>query len=543
MSDANTIDLNLAHGGILRGAIDHERQLAVFRDVPYATVPKRWRAAVKAEAWTGVRDATKQGPICPQAPPAFPVFSLVTKTIALEEFAVEQDELNALNLNIYVPLKALQAGAKPIPVMTYVHGGGFGNGSNAMWLYNSIDLVRHSIQLNLPVIVVVINYRLNVFGFLASKELQEEMEDSSEYSSLSPYERSIGNWGLMDQTLAFEWVRENISAFGESAGSVSLHYHIILPSHHGLFDHAILQSGTAYTLPARHVHNGGQVFFDKLLQKFNIPLGLDSKEKVRLLRAVSQDELVLADAVTFNPHYDHGGVFNATGINDNDIQTQSLDPNTYDPNLKSVLLGNTKNEGSTLAGAIVGQVSLQTWPQFVQRMCPEPSLVTLFESAYGVPKTEEEVTQIITVVVGDMVFVNPNHIVHDALLKVREVRGKDQFKVLRYHFDAEIEKMNQVVPGLRSLHAGELPFLFAPPKIDTVLSSKEMRLSTEMQKMWILFGNQQDYEARISSGQRRPPVAENGEAFVLTNDYEIEVGSSQRLTEDAMKFWSRLGTR
>ncbi|KAF9983725.1 hypothetical protein BGZ75_004804, partial [Mortierella antarctica] len=121
------------------------------------------------------------------------------------------------------------------------------------------------------------------------------------------------------------------------------------------------------------------------------------------------------------------------------------------------------------------------------------------------------------------------------------VRGKDQFKVSRYHFDAEIEKMNQVAPGLGSMHAGELPFLFAPPMIETILSGKEMQLSSEMQKLWVLFGNQQDYEAKTLSGQRRAAVADNGEAFVLTRDCEIEVGKSQRLSEDAMVFWRHQG--
>ncbi|KAF9941274.1 hypothetical protein BGZ67_005509, partial [Mortierella alpina] len=439
MTDANTIDLTLAHGGILRGTVDHERQVAVFRNVPFATVPKRWRAAVKSEAWTGVRDATKQGPICPQTSSVFPLHLLVPADIALEAPAAEQDELNALNLNIFVPLSSLQAGAEPIPVMTYIHGGAFRDGSNAIMLYNSVNFVQHSIRLERPVIVVVVNYRLNVFGFLASKELQEELKESPEYASLSPYDRSVGNWGLMDQKLAFEWVRENIAsfggnarnvtAFGESAGSISLHYHMILPSHHGLFDHAILQSGTVDTLPAAHVHKEGQVYFDELLQKLNIPLDLDSKEKMRLLRAVPQDKITQAGAGTFHPHYDNGGVFKVTGTTGNAVQTQSLDLNTYDPNLKSVLLGNTKDEGTAFANMFFGQVSLQTWPQFVQRMAPVPALASLFESAYGVPKTEADVTRILATVTGDMAFVNPTQVLHDSLMKLRKVRGKDQFKV------------------------------------------------------------------------------------------------------------------
>ncbi|KAF9986349.1 hypothetical protein BGZ75_001934 [Mortierella antarctica] len=150
-------------------------------------------------------------------------------------------------------------------------------------------------------------------------------------------------------------------------------------------------------------------------------------------------------------------------------------------------------------------------------------MASLFESAYGVPKTEAAVTRILAMVTGDMAFVKPIQVLHDSLMKLRKVCEKDQFKVSRYHFDAEIEKMDQVAPGLGSMHAGELPFLFAPPMIDTILSGKEMQLNSAVQKLWILFGNQQDYEA-----------------FVL-RDCEIEVGKSQRLSEDAMVFWRRQG--
>ncbi|KAG9325635.1 hypothetical protein KVV02_000660 [Mortierella alpina] len=88
-------------------------------------------------------------------------------------------------------------------------------------LYNSVNFVQHSIRLERPVIVVVDNYRLNGFGFLASKEPQEVLKGSPEYASLSPYDRYIGNWGLMNQKLASEWARENIASFGGNARNVT----------------------------------------------------------------------------------------------------------------------------------------------------------------------------------------------------------------------------------------------------------------------------------------------------------------------------------
>lgn len=154
------------------------------------------------------------------------------------------------------------------------------------------NFVARSVELNQPVIVVAPNYRLAIFGFLASKELQQEMDEYVRQSPtpISDYDQSVGNWDLQDQRLAFEWVRENIgalggdgrdvTAWGESAGSFSIHYHMLIPAYYGLFDRAILQSGVVGTMPAKTVEPEGQAVFDKLLTVFNIPADLDALEKV-----------------------------------------------------------------------------------------------------------------------------------------------------------------------------------------------------------------------------------------------------------------------
>ncbi|KAG0206965.1 hypothetical protein BGX28_001714 [Mortierella sp. GBA30] len=561
MAAPSTIELTLPNYGTLLGEVDQKRQVAIFRNVPYATVPERWRAAVKATPWTGIRDATKQGPICPQPPSGYVLTQIAPKEV-LQAPEAEHDELHCLNLNIVVPLKALKTGAsgtEAIPVMTWIHGGAFKEGSNDVPLYDAVNFVQRSIQLDRPVIVVGVNYRLNVFGFLASKELQQELESSPEYASLSPYDRSVGNWGLMDQKLAFEWVRENISAFGgnpknvtafgESAGSISLHYHMILPSHYGLFDHAIMQSGTVNTIPAGHVHQEGQGFFETLLRMLNIPTDLDSKEKMRRLRALPQEELtrVIADIpdLLFRPHYDNGKVFPAQSTNaskSNSIQILSQDTNMYDPRLKSVLLGANKDEGTAFVVPYFGEANVQSWPDTLKKIIPvPPALTTLLESAYGVPETDADVIRIISTIVGDMIFLYPTQLLGNTLLQLQEARGANRFKLLRYHFDAEITKMNEIVPGLGALHGGDILFVFGPPMIENVLTEKELYLSAEMQSLWIMFANQQDYAAKgIISGQGQAAASENGEAWVMTKEHEIERGKSDRLTEDAMAFWGKI---
>ncbi|KAF9956437.1 Esterase-6 [Mortierella alpina] len=476
--------------------------------------------------------------------------------LAPEEGA-DFDELNALNLNVFIPLKALKHETKsnPVPVMTWVHGGAFTWGSNADPLYDAVNLVQHSIQLEQPVIVVAINYRVNIFGFLASKELQEELEESPEYPSLSTYERSIGNWGLMDQKLAFEWVRENIAsfggdaknvtAFGESAGSVSLHYHMVLPSHHGLFDHAILQSGTILSLPPEHMHKEGQANFDTLLERLSIPLSLDSREKMRRLRSI--DQLALLSATrsmpgVHYPCYDNGKVFpalSASGLKPYTVLLAARDINAYDPNLRSVLLGSTKDEGTTFP-RFFGECSPQTWPAFLRQMVPVPELHAEAERVYGAPTTDADAELIFSKLIGDAGFSYSTHVTSETLQSLQSARGADQFRLLRYNMDVGMNKLDEMQPGLGATHGVELPFVFGAPKLTALLTEEEVRLSKEMQRLWISFAYQRDYEAKAPSNEMRVPQAENGEAFVMTNTHHIEIGKSNRLTEAQRALWDKL---
>ncbi|KAI8346026.1 Alpha/Beta hydrolase protein [Mortierella sp. GBAus27b] len=481
----NTIEINIPNYGILRGSIDQEREIAVFRNVPYAVVPDRWRAAVKPQPWTGVRDATEQGPICPQNLTDGPLYSLC------EPLAnIKYDEKECLNMNIYVPLTSLQ-GAEPIPVMTWIHGGAFREGSNALGLYDPSNLVQQSIQVKKPVIIVSINYRLSVFGFLASRELEDEMKELVVNDpSISTYNQSIGNWGLMDQKLAFEWVRENIAAFGgnhrnvtafgESAGSVSIHYHMLSPAHHGLFDRAIMQSGTVGSLLPVHTHKDGQASFDSLLQKLNIPLDLDSKEKMWRLRDVPAEELSVAfQAVQFasNPYYDGKVIPSKVPI-----QVLAQDLSAYDPNIQSILIGTTKDEGTALA-RLFGDTTMQNWPTLIKALVPVPELASSFESVYGTPQTDEEVFRIGSRYAGDLVFFHPTQTLVN---KLRELTGtRKGFKMAHYRFAVPMQRLTELVPELGVLHGGELPFLFNPDDIKAVMTTEELTISKEMQSMWI----------------------------------------------------------
>jgi len=220
-------------GGEVRGAAIGTTGIRVFKGVPYAAPPtgeRRWTAPQPPPAWEGVRDATAFGPGCVQGK----VFG---------DIHFDRQDEDCLNLNIWTPAK----GGERLPVMVWIHGGGFVAGGGGEPRHDGEAFARKGI------VLVSINYRLGVFGFFAHPELTRESGRSAS-----------GNYGLLDQVAALRWVRDNIAAFGgdpanvtifgESAGSFSVSALVASPLAKGLFHKAIGESGaffSAGTLPLR----------------------------------------------------------------------------------------------------------------------------------------------------------------------------------------------------------------------------------------------------------------------------------------------------
>jgi para-nitrobenzyl esterase len=211
--------------GAVRGAISGG--IRAFRGIPYAAPPVgdlRWRPPQPHARWVGVRNATQFGSSCPQT---------------LGPFGVPSTDEDCLFLNVYTPAAAT-VGSK-LPVMFWIHGGALITGESTD--YDPTALVKHG------VIVVTVNYRLGLLGFLAHPALSAE---SSTHDS--------GDYGLMDQQFALGWVKKNIAhfggnpanmtVFGESAGGLSVRSMLVSPSAKGLFQRAIVESGSyAETIP------------------------------------------------------------------------------------------------------------------------------------------------------------------------------------------------------------------------------------------------------------------------------------------------------
>jgi len=221
-----------------------------FLGLPYAQPPVgdlRWRAPRPATAWTGVRPATAFSPACPQRGVSMP---------GEPPPATRED---CLYLNVWAPAKS----AARLPVIVWIHGGGWTNGATSLPLYSGDTLAARG------AVVVSIAYRLGALGFMAHPALSAEDDGSS------------GDYGLMDQVAALRWVQRNIAAFGgdpgnvtiagQSAGAMSVSLLLASPEATGLFHRALAQSGGVFEpialAPSYQLANAerdGAVFADKL---------------------------------------------------------------------------------------------------------------------------------------------------------------------------------------------------------------------------------------------------------------------------------------
>ncbi|WP_404476654.1 carboxylesterase/lipase family protein [Novosphingobium sp. BL-52-GroH] len=215
-------------------AIDGRESVVAYKGIPFAASTageKRWTPPVPAAAWRGVRASVAQPVGCMQGTTegASPEMLPWTKEF-IHPGPVGED---CLNLNVWTPAAR---SAKKLPVLVFIHGGGFFEGSNSVPVYDGARLAAQGI------VVVTINYRLGAFGFLATPELAAE----------SPH-HAAGNYGLLDQLAALKWVRRNISAFGgdpsqvtisgQSSGAMSVYMMTASPLAKGLFQRAIVASG------------------------------------------------------------------------------------------------------------------------------------------------------------------------------------------------------------------------------------------------------------------------------------------------------------
>lgn len=268
-------------GGKVKG-LQHDGIWA-YKGIPYAAPPVselRWKEPQPVDHWEGVRLCDSFKPSCPQ-----PKSMLFTIGEASED---------CLYLNVWTPAKSPD---EKLPVMVWLHGGGFTTGTSAQSLYDGTNLARKG------VVLVTVNYRLGVFGYLCHPLLGMESPN-----------RVSGNYGLLDMIAALKWVAGNIekfggdpgcvTVFGQSSGAISILELMISPLAKGLFHRAISESGSFYD--AYPMHRGNTMPEAEMRGSyFTSRAGFDSEDDVLgAMRAVPAEELVKVAQVPFHPVVD-----------------------------------------------------------------------------------------------------------------------------------------------------------------------------------------------------------------------------------------------
>ena len=271
--------------GSVEGLTSADGKVQIFKGIPYAAPPVgalRWKEPQPVPSWQGVRKATEFGAQCMQA--------RVFDDMIFRDAGPSED---CLYLNVWTPKTSPSA---KLPVMVWIYGGGFQAGATSEPRQDGEHLAHKG------VVIVSMNYRLGIFGFFSHPELSKE----------SPHHAS-GNYGLLDQAAALQWVRNNIGAFGgdsenvtifgESAGSFSVSALMTSPTSKTLIHRAIGESGaffgrTLNTKPLADSEQDGA--------KFGGTIGADSLEKLRAMNAKDLLDAAMKDrnAFRFGPNID-----------------------------------------------------------------------------------------------------------------------------------------------------------------------------------------------------------------------------------------------
>ncbi len=470
-----------------------------FKGVPFAAPPVgelRWKPPARAKKWEGVRACTKVGAACPQ--PAVPLFTVA-----------EGQSEDCLYLNVWTAAPAGETSTK-LPVMVWIHGGSYTFGSGGQDMYDGTSLARQG------VVVVTINYRLGPFGFLSHPALSKESGHGGS-----------GNYGLLDQVAALEWVQRNIAAFGgdpgsvtifgESAGGGSVMALLMSPLGKGLFHRAISQSGVCF---ARHLRTSvfGLEAAEKTGEKLAEKLGCAGAADVAAaLRAKSAKELLEAAAPAVNPAASEGMGFGL--VVDGRVLTD--DPfvlmNAGKIADVPLLMGTTADEGTIFVTMTPHTKSAAAYRAFVRSLFATESDRVLERYAAA---SDEEIKDQLAALLGDSLFVAPAR----AFLRAHGRVAKS--KAYLYQF-------TRVSPGAKAFglgayHGSELRYVF-----DTTAGSSSMgmvkadhALGKTVSAAWARFAKTGDPNG---GGLVEWP------AFTAENDAHLEIGDRIRASSGLRK--------
>ncbi len=431
----------------------------VFKGIPYAappTGPLRWRPPQAVTSWTQPRQAVEFGAACPQPPRPG------------RADAVGSTDENCLYLNVWT---AALAGKRP--VMVWIHGGAFRLGSGAMPIYDGTRFAQHG------VVLVTLNYRLGRLGFFAHPALVAANPDDAR-----------GNYGLMDQAAALEWVKANIAAFGgdptnvtvfgESAGGSAVLHLLTSPRAEGLFQKAIIESGGGHQIDRRlDAARGPRESLSDQGVAWAKSVGAADAVALRQLSA----QQVLGDGQLTEGLGGVGPVIDGVWVPDDPGVRLRNGEFTKVP----LLIGANSYEASVLAA----------FGTDASRLVAALGIdVAALRKLYA--GMAEGDTAVADQAFGDATFVaGARHVARSA--------ARFDVPVYLYHFDYVLERRRGKVPG--AAHGIEIPYVFdsfdqLPSIVRMLTTRQDAAMAASMQRYWINFATSGDPNA--GAGERLP---------------------------------------
>ncbi|HTB97980.1 MAG TPA: carboxylesterase family protein [Terracidiphilus sp.] len=439
--------------GKAHGKTINDGKVKAWLGLPYAAPPvadMRWKAPAPPADWKGTRDATSFGAHCAQG--------RVFDDMIFQDAGPSED---CLFLNIYAPADA--TAKSKLPVMFWIHGGGYSGGGSSEPRHNGDFLPLHG------VVLVTINYRLGVFGFLVAKELADDANGSA------------GNYGLLDMIAALHWVHDNVSnfggdpgnvtIFGESAGSFAVSTLMASPAAQGLFAKAIGESGAAF--PSA-LSLGGATVADRSKEDGAWMESIGAKT-IKDLRAMSTDQIL-----------DGAKKKGTTGFSpdiDGRVLVEPV-PDTYVAGKQAhvpLLAGWNADEGSFLAAH--GMTSAQ-WNGMAQGLFKERAAD--FLKLYGGETDEQAMRAAIDY--GSDAF-----IAFGTWKWLEAQRKTGNSPVWRYHFELAATP-SKYHPGTYAFHSDDIEYVFGT--LDTRpgwnVRPEDRKLSDQMMGYWTNFAKTGD---------------------------------------------------
>lgn len=491
--------------------------------IPYAQA-QRWQRPEPPTTWTKPLQCFEFGPSFPQPISGFDEMYAGKKGWFTRDFLGQSE--HAFSLNVFAPVTE---GRSKIPVMVWVYGGNLTSGSSNMPIYDPSEFVRAQGLSQTPCIVVTGNYRVNVFGWLATGDLAE-------------VNGHVGNFGLHDVIAILEWVHanimefggdpDNVTGFGESAGAFLLG--TLLKSGRRLFNRLILQSGSYALMGVNQKPSFAP--YEKLLSQL-VPgsMSLSARGRINRLKTVPMNELLNATQTFYRP-----GVWCLT-----------CDPNEpgwantvwslvnrgdYDPWIESIIIGINRDEGTFF------NHRSQFWiPENALKLIKyrrgfdDETCTRLFNMypQYSAPDLSDLRTLPSTMVYSDSCYLMP--MLH-AGGKLSTVPNSKTSKLARVYMYLCCTLPSRLLEGYENfgvLHTGEIPFIFKRSSLwEDLDNGKDAQTSDTFGKFWSSFAT-----SGIPGKDWPMFTTDDGEILIFHNGGNISVGNAWKIRPSERQAW------